>query len=490
MPSGVPLQLDAHALHSQTSDTSDYQDGGAMLPSPSKQAGSKKDSTKKVWRRKRRQSACKEDKAKDMGFSEKLVNSNRLARRQSLPPLTNMSPALAAPPHQNFGRVEMRDAEVTAPQEMSPDSTPRPSQCHTPITPNGTLSLEVTELIDSVRNSFRHSHRRSGSTGSVEKSLRVKASGTKTASLEASPLRTNLQARLSSHQQQQLSHLTTDRFGAGTLSGHSPVGSISYLDLSSSDEEHPPTPRYQLDDSHKEEGLDTAKDAVADDSAEGRAMGVVTMVAYSNDSSPDTHGSDNEEGNDADAEFTSDGASENVFRGQFSGTEPNDTASPSSQLDSDEPTSQSNVELSDAISENQAHPSNILTDNHGAVVGDVYLETSNYGYSEGSTHQDKDFNSKFNSSRQPICNDPYPLQYPVTDNILTSTSLLSESWYQKQTPIQDSCDGNDPLLAEEGFELEEDTPVLAGKRKVSAVPLHIRSSFSSETRNDDGKKEF
>ena len=106
--------------------------------------------------------------------------------------------------------------------------------------------------------------------------------------------------------------------------------------------------------------------------------GVVTMVAYSNDSSPDMHESDNEEGNDADAEFTSDGASENVFRGQFSGTEPNDTASPSSQLDSDEPTSQSNAELSDAISENQAHPSNILTDNHGAVVGDVDRETSDY----------------------------------------------------------------------------------------------------------------
>jgi len=360
MPSGVPGPLDTHGQHSQTSDTSDYQDG-ATLPSPNKQAGSSKtdkvqESTKKkVWRRKRRQSACKEDKAaREGGFSEKLVSSNRLARRQSLPPLTNMSPNLTVPqpPHQNLGKVEIRDVEVTAPQDVSRDSTPRPSHSHTPISPNGTLSPEVTELIDSVRNSFRHSHRRRGSTGSVEKSLRAKP-GSKTASLEASPLKTNLQAhQLSSHQQQQpLSRLTSEQLGASSFSRHSPDGSISYLNLSSSDEEQPATPRHQFDDAHKEAELDNTMDVAGDGSVVEHLRGAASAGTYSNDSSPDTHGSDNEEeGNDADAEFTSDGASENIF-GQFSGTEPNDTASPSSQVDSDELTSRSNPELSDAVSD-------------------------------------------------------------------------------------------------------------------------------------------
>ena len=68
--------------------------------------------------------------------------------------------------------------------------------------------------------------------------------------------------------------------------------------------------------------------------------------------------------------------------------------------------------------------SNHLTDNHGAVVGYLDHETSNYGYSEGSTHQDKAFNSK--SSWQPICNDTYPLKYPVKVNIL-ALELVSEA---------------------------------------------------------------
>jgi len=113
----------------------------------------------------------------------------------------------------------------------------------------------------------------------------------------------------------------------------------------------------------------------------------------------------------------------------------------------------------------------------------VNCETSNYGYIEGSSHQDETSNPK--SLQQPICNDPYPLQYPVTDSILTSSSLLSESWYQKQTSTHDNHNGRDPLLVE-GFE-PEDMAVSAGGKQVLAIPLHIRSSLNPDTRNDDGK---
>ena len=476
--SGATPLVDAYPFDTQTSDTSDYQDGavhGAVQsssrPLPPKMDKCHDSAKRKVWRRKRRQSACKEDKSKDVGFSDKVLSSNHLTRRQSLPPLNSISPSLVLPPQNEneafptVGLLNLSKEENETPRELSRDSTPRPIHSTTPISPNGTLSPEVTELIGSVQSSFRRSHRRSGSTGSVEKSLRVKSSA-KASSLEASPLKTHLHARSPVHRHS----LASEKIDASSFSRISPEVSISYLDESSSDNGHSLTPKHNLNSELRSEDAEGKQDGTT----RGVAVQVSVPLIYSNDSSMDTHGSDGE-GNEADGEGTSDGTTDNVFS-QFSGTEPNETASPSSQAESDEPTSHSNPDLSDSMS---AHSQSSLPENHNSAFNERRHETT----SEDAYHEAISEEHGVASSQQAIYDhDPFPLQYPVVaDNILTSTALFSEGWFEDSTSSHTHFIESSPVEEQ----ATDDAKVATGYEALS-IPLHIRRDMSPE-KMDDGK---
>ncbi len=474
IPANGNVPLETYTFDTQTSDTSDYQDGGT--PAGGRAAACKQDkghdvSKRKVWRRKRKQSACKEDKSKESSFADKIVNTNHLARRLSLPPLNSVSPSLT-PASRHHHHVDDDDGQIAAgkedlevPLDLSRDSTPRPVHSTTPISPNGTLSPEVTELIESVvRSSFRRSHRRNGSTGSIERSLRPKTSS-KSTSLEASPLKTHVHSRATSHRHS----LASDKMDANTSSRISPEVSISYLGGSpSSDEDQPDTPRLNLNSEFvSEEGSKIVSNG-------GKTVeGLVVPILYSNDSSMDTHESDREDNDadDADAECTSDGMSDNVFN-RFSGTEPNETASPSSQAESDEPTSHSNPDLSDAVSDAHTHSSLPGQSDHKeldrkALSSDI---SEDQHHSDSPRHQ------------RAVYSDPYPLQYPVSDNILTSTALLSGSWYEESSSGQ--ANEAEPIAFGEEYH-DRKEKASPGLEQLS-IPLHIRRDMSPD-KYDDGK---
>lgn len=301
-----------------------------------------------MGRRKRRQSNSKDEQQQkpNSGFLEKIQTSDLLTRRQSLPPLTNLPLHLSSPhPHDDPDHdpatpTHLLD-EQDGPTTRSRDSTPRPhKQPDTPITPNGSFSPEVSELIESVKRHRRNasngsirSHRRQGSNGSVASCGGVGGRGL---SLEATPLRgSNGTAPSSKRGSKDLSSHASSRRGS-----NSGTGGIPYTKMDSDSD----NPDGGVGVPFQRPGGGSGCGLTGHPPVEHAALAGTKDGIYSNESSMDTHGSDGE-GNEADAESTSDGY-ENRFD-QFSGTEPNETAesnleSPSlGEVESDETTSTS-----------------------------------------------------------------------------------------------------------------------------------------------------
>lgn len=477
-----PSPLDTPPIDPLTSDTSDYQDGSSAhhVGGANKTASSKLEKSdsgkKKVWRRKRRQSLCKDDKSRDCGFSEKVSNSNQLSRRESLPPLNSipLSPLSSLPPH--LGQPAHFDIDVEDGEDMgqegaefpSRESTPRPKHSGTPISPNGTLSPEVTALIDSVRISFRRTHRRSGSAGSI----RAQGSGSsfsKKTSLEASPLKTQYQADPEHHYNVSSSkeESNSSRRGSSSEVPFSNVDAV-FSDSESNNENSgdSPIPMQNL--------ISTLRFDVEE--GNGESVGVASNTEnaphsvkdlYSNESSMDTHGSDGE-GNEADGESTSDGMFD-----RFSGIEPNETASPS-QAESDEVTPCSTPESSD----------NLASESHAGVTE---IQNLNPNCDSGFPIENPNVRDSCSGPHEPISsraiyNDPFPLRYPVSDhNILTSTTLLSGEWFEdmptRRSPVHTMDDRTD----------DSDADIESTGLTGLSIPVHIRRVMSPE-RNDDGMR--
>ena len=204
--------------------------------------GGKVGGKKRVWRKRRRQSNSnsKEEKMKDSGFLEKIQNSDRLTRRQSLPPLTNL---LTSQLSQHSGMDHtpsspaLLDESVIGGVEgegvVSRDSTPRPKHPETPITPNGSFSPEVSELIESLKHPSRH-HRRNGSNGSqrIMTHRRQGSNGSVTSgrglSLEATPLRSPNPISASSSKRASV-ELSTSRRGSGSGVPYSRMDTFSSM---------------------------------------------------------------------------------------------------------------------------------------------------------------------------------------------------------------------------------------------------------------------
>lgn len=340
-----PANIDTPPL--DCSDSTDDQQDGTPVPTPtSKLADSATPHRKKMWRRKRRQSNSKDEKPKESGFLEKIQNSDRLARRQSLPPLLTLQ--MSHDLDQNASTSTLLD-EAGLPDGVSRDSTPRPKNPDTPITPNGSFSPEVSELIESVRHPIRH--RRNDSNGSIRMHRRQGSNGSvasnKGPSLEATPLRgTNPSTAASSKRaSMELSQLSfsSSRRGSGSAIPYSKMDTTD----SESNTEQPA--KALTDDVRARDGgrglspqhaLGHAKDMCSNESS-----------MDTHESSMDTHESDGE-GNEADGESTSDGYEKRFDR--FSGTEPNETTTESnfessaaspSQAESDELSSSDVINL-------------------------------------------------------------------------------------------------------------------------------------------------
>lgn len=473
----LPLPLDVPPLDPLTSDTSDYQDGshlsalhvGGVYKTPPSKPERSCDSGKRKWRRKRRQSACKDDKLKECSFSEKVLNSNWSSRRQSLPLIKSAHLSLGSPPpphmDQNVASPVFLDVdeEVEDNEEeglecgrvLSRDSTPGPNHSGTPISPNGTLSPEVTALINSVRSSFRHTHKQSGSTASI-RVQEVGSNFVKTASIETSLLKTQFQA-------EPQSMLSTSKVeSAFPCSESSSEIPFSNVDTCGSDFES------NKEDSEEATLLQNLASNLNFDYKDrsSRLVGVASKPTGTpisvkdvcrNESSWDTRASDGQ-GNEADGESTS-------------GTEPNETTS-SQQPESDEVTSYSTPEPSD----------NLDTHSHS---GSSELQILDLNCGSGVPVESRSCDSP-SGSHEPICSlaklsDSFPLYYPVSDNnVLTTTTLLPSSWCEA-TPSDHS-----PAYAAEDHADNSDAEIGSTNMAGLSIPFHIRRPMSPE-RRDDGR---
>lgn len=282
---------------------------------------------KRMWRRKRRQSSSKDDKlVSGTGFLEKVTNSDRLTRKQALPPLNTLAASLSNDLDRDPATPTLDDLEVL--DTGSRESTPRPKNSGTPITPNGTISQEVSELLDSVRHprrnvsgSFTRAHRRQGSNGSF-------ASG---CSLETTPLRGHSTPTTALSSKRASIELISSRRGSNSGVPYTRMDSSS-SESNSGQPEHTPISTAPVPFSKQDPGRD------------GNGPKVLLKDLYSNESSMDTQHESDGQGHEADRESASDSCENRFYRPSTSGTEPNETQSsaPSPSLaESDEMTSSS-----------------------------------------------------------------------------------------------------------------------------------------------------
>lgn len=338
---------------------------------------------KKAWRRKRRQSNSKDDKPHLVGFLEKVTNSDLLTRKQTLPPLNTLATAVSS--HDLDCEPATPNLDNPGPPDTgSRESTPRPTNSGTPITPDGSFALEVSELLESVRhphrnvsNSSTRAHKRQGSNGSFAG-----------CSLETTPLRghstptTAISSKrasieLVSSRRESSSGVPYTRMDSLSSESNSEKPDVSPISITAvpfpkqGDGEVRPTPRHPT----------IAKDA----------------TVYSNDSMDTQHESDGQ-GHEADGESTSDGCEKRFYRFSTSGTEPNETqesniesSAPSPSLaESDDLTSSSAPDVVSRVSANPLPHTRSEVSGYGSQTGfpDVLRlpSLSNQSQLEGWSH--------------------------------------------------------------------------------------------------------
>ncbi len=411
-----------HHAHSAT-PTSKHEQNLDVAGTPVSGKGGKK----RIWRKRRRQSNSnsKDDKTKDSGFLEKFQNKDHQLRRQSLPPLTNLlssqishgtdhtpsTPTLLDNNESGAGGGVAAAGEAV--DGVSRDSTPRPKhQPETPLTPNGSFSHEVSELIESLKHPSRH-HRRNGSNGSLRTHRRQGSNGSATSgrglSLETTPLRSSPPNPSSKRTSLELSG---SRRGSATgCGGPVPYSKMDAFTSAVSDSENG-------GESREEEEVvavmadDSATSALSGGSGGGgggrvpfpklvpgsaglsgggggggdggtcrkaspRHADAAGRDIYSNESSMDTHdGSDAEEaGNEADGESTSDGYENRLDR--LSCPEPNETTAESYVESSNSVASRSTPAESDDVT-SCSETSNLISKPHSTTMKDWNQTTSHH----------------------------------------------------------------------------------------------------------------
>lgn len=323
-------------------------------------------SKKKMWRKKRRYSTSKDEKTSATGFLEKVTNSDRLTRKQTLPPLNTLAAALSHDLDCDPSTPTLDDATLDA---VSRDSTPRPKHSSSPITPNGSFSLEVSELLESVRHPLRfgrnvsggsvRSHRRQGSNGSV--------ASERGCSLETTPLRGLSTPTTATSSKRASTDLGSPRRGSNAGVPYTRMD--SYSDSNSEVAEKSPVfttgfPKPVPERPCRNENRKPSPGHAPD----------VSKELYSNESSMDTQHESDGAGHDADGESTSDGCENRFYRFSTSGTEPNETqesniessaASPS-LAESDELVSSSAADVEEPIA---ALTADLLPHTHSEVSG-------------------------------------------------------------------------------------------------------------------------
>lgn len=358
-----PSHMDTPPIDNQSSDSSDDQEdapgpAGLKMTTPTSKMEKACDAgtpsswgKRKIWRRKRWQgqggnSNPKDDqKAKESVFLDKIQTGDCLARRQSLPPLSNFAPFTTHHDldHNNPSTATLLD-EAAALDVGSRDSTPRPQYTPTSIAPNDSFPPEVSELIESVRHPYRH--RRNDSNGSARMHKRQGSNGSAASgrglSLEATPLRSYSTFDPSS------TELSVSRRGSNSTV---PYSKMDTTDSGSNSEQPENLPADGVEVPFQKL---VPRVKPGDGAPSYLSVGHVTgdhLVArdiYSNESSVDTHGSDGE-GNEADAESTSDGGENRLI--QFSSTEPNETTESAASPESDELTSCSTPDTVESVSD-------------------------------------------------------------------------------------------------------------------------------------------
>ena len=308
---------------------------------------------KKVWRRKRRQSGSKDDKLTNgTGFLDKVTNSDRLTRKQALPPLNTIAASLSHDPDCDPATPTLDDPLDTGSRE----STPRPKNSGTPLTPNGTFSQEVSELLDSVRHPRRNvsgsstrAHRRQGSNGSF-------VSG---CSLETTPLRGHSTPTTAVSSKRASIEPISSRRGSNSGVPYTRMDSSS-SESNSGQPEHIPISAT---------AVPFPKQSPGRPCRDGNEPEALLKDLYSNESSMDTQHESDGQGHEADRESASDGCENQFYHLSTSGTEPNETQSsaPSPSLaESDELTSSSAPDMSAPNTDVTGNP---LPKTHSEVSG-------------------------------------------------------------------------------------------------------------------------
>ena len=437
---------------------------------------------KRVWRKRRRQSNSnsKEDKPKESGALERIQNSDHPSRRQSLPPLTNLLTSQLS--HRSSGTILDHTPSTPTLLDESPikgtaeeggvsrDSTPKPKHPDTPITPNGSFSPEVSELIESLKHPSRY-HRRNGSNGS-QRIMTHRRQGSNSSctsgrgiSLEATPLRSPNSVSAPSSKRASTELPSSRRESASGTIPYSKMDSFS----SPSDSENVKESSKLTPSSS---GIHVPFPKPVPVGASGTRMEVRKSLfprepvassvkeIYSNESSMDTHGSDPEEGgNEADGESTSDGY-ENRFD-QLSGPEPNETT-------------ESYIESSNSVTSPPSSSAHAESDDVTSCSTPDLSERSN-------------LIPKTHSANSKVWNqNPVSLSHHIPD--LTSTFGLKSNKSELVTPTST----NDavivpplelPLDSDEEYDVEGSPTGLTGL----TIPLHIRRSYDSPRQKDDGK---
>ena len=365
---GIPANIDTPPL--ALSDSSDDQQDATpvttttfKLDKNTELATPLSGGRRKMWRRKRRQSNSKDEKCKESSFLEKVQNSDRLARRQSLPPLLTLQ--LSQECEHNASTSTLLD-EATLPDGASRDSTPRPKQPDTPLTPNGSFSPEVSELIESVKHPLRHRrngsngsirvHRRQGSNGSVSSSIKEamplrNKEATPLRTKEATPLRNSNPSTATSSKRASVEIMhSASRRGSGSSI---PYSRMDGTESESNSEEHESTGGLRVSfpsqSGVNERGVSS-----------GHAPSDQLREVCSNESSMDTHESDGA-GNEADGESTSDGY-ENRLDG-FSGTEPHETTESNFESSTASPSQAESEDLNTRVSGMESNlPTSLILD--------------------------------------------------------------------------------------------------------------------------------
>lgn len=425
---------------------------------------------KKMWRKRRKPSNSKDDE-KDSGFLDKVQGSGNLARRQTLPPLQNVSP----PSHLTL--LEQQEPltstlieSVTILDSVSKDSTPGPGHTpstatggHTPLsgfpdTPilsnNGDYSPEISELLQSLKHSRRHSHRRNLSNGSIRTHRRVGSSGSATSFKGLEP------AQLNSCHSRSGSNLNTSKRGSTDLdtsrsrrgssgSGilYSKMDSNSDMDSDSNDK-NSSAPIQRLDLGSEQPDKDASSPTLHS------AGDVNSRGLYSNEeSSLESDG----QGHDADGETTSD---ENRFD-RCSGTEPNETTESNMESSAASP-SQGDSEDVTSCSTSDILESDLTTN----LIPKLHTNTNHRTSSNSRPDQSLHENLRHPAADQ--SHDTNRLPHKSATHYLTATPT------QPTTPPSDHHSNHQVAMLVSHFESNPSFASEGEDADTMSIPLHIQ----------------